>query len=152
MRLEPLMTMHADLKPPQEIGAGPFGMRQIFEVTGGSFDGDKLSGEVLTCGGDWILVDAHGAGRLDVRATLRTRDGALIYVQYPGVLVFNDKVAQALGSGGSTQYGDTYFVTQLRFETGDARYAWLNTLLAVGEGRLQPNAVEYRISACYPSA
>ena len=151
MRLEPLMTIHADLKPPQQIGPGPFGTRQIFEVTGGHFEGAKLRGEVLGCGGDWMIVDEQGVARLDVRATFRTHDGAHVYLQYPGVLVMDEKVTDALAAGGSTQFGDTYFVTQPRFETGDARYAWLNSLLAVGEGRLMPNAVEYRIFACHPS-
>jgi Protein of unknown function (DUF3237) len=150
MRLEPLFTMHADLKPPQIVGRGPFGTRQIFEVTGGHVDGAKLRGEVLTCGGDWLLADDGGVARLDVRATLRTHDGALVYVQYPGVLVMNEKVGAALAAGGATEYADTYFVTQLRFETGDERYRWLNALLAIGEGRLAPNAVEYRVFACHP--
>jgi len=32
-----------------------------------------------------------------------------------------------------------------RFETGDPRYAWLNAVVAVAEGRVLPNAVEYRV-------
>ena len=82
MRLEPLMILHADLKEPAAIGAGPFGVRQIYDVTGGTFEGDRLRGKLLPSGGDWLLVDAGGVGRLDVRATLETDDGALIYVQY----------------------------------------------------------------------
>jgi hypothetical protein len=34
---------------------------------------------------------------------------------------------------------------QPRFETGDPRYAWLNRVVAVAEGRVLPNAVEYRV-------
>ena len=34
------------------------------------------------------------------------------------------------------------------FETGDERYAWLNSVVAVAEGRVLPNAVEYRVYAC----
>ncbi len=34
---------------------------------------------------------------------------------------------------------------QLQFETGDERYAWLNNRLAVGEGRLGPSVVTYRV-------
>jgi hypothetical protein len=67
-------------------------------------------------------------------------------MQYNGVLLLNDKVLQAMASAGETQFGDTYFVTQPRFETGDERYAWLNSVMAVAEGRTLPNAVEYRVS------
>ncbi len=145
MKLEPLMTLHADLKTPLEIGNGPYGARSIFDVTGGAFKGQRFSGIVLPSGADWLLVDADGVGHLDVRITLETEDGAHIYVQYYGVLVMNEKVNTALEQGGSTEYGDTYFMTQTRFETGDSRYKWLNGVMAVAEGRVKPGAVEYQV-------
>jgi hypothetical protein len=146
MRLEHLLHLHADLKDPVDVGPGPFGVRQIFDVTGGYFEGPGLKGTVMASGGDWILIGADGVGRLDVRATLQTDDGALIYVKYPGVLVFNEAVVAALTEGSELQFGDTEFFTQPLCETGDPNYAWLNSVVAVGEGRIMPNAVEYNIS------
>ena len=36
--------------------------------------------------------------------------------------------------------------TKPRFETGDPRYAWLNTTFFIGEGRSLPGlGVEYRV-------
>jgi hypothetical protein len=145
LKLEPLMTFRAELRPPTAVGGGPFGARTIFDVSGGSFTGSRLRGKLLPSGGDWLLLDAGGVGRLDVRGTMQTDDGAHIYVQYFGVLVMNDTVTGALARGEETRFGDTYFMTQPRFETGDERYAWLNRLVAVGEGRVLPGAVEYRI-------
>jgi hypothetical protein len=139
------MTYRVDLKPPVDVGPVPAGSRQIFDVTGGHFEGPRLKGQVLPSGADWLLLGPDGVARLDVRGTFETDDGARIYVQYHGILVFNDKLTQALASGGETQYGDTRFFTQPRFETGDERYAWLNSVVAVGEGRNLPNAVEYRV-------
>ena len=147
MKLEPLMTYRAELKPPVDAGAGPFGTRMIFEVVGGTFEGARLKGEFLTGGGDWMLIDATATGRLDVRGTMKTDDGAIIYVQYPGVMVINEK-AQAALAGGSFDFGDTYFMIQPRFETGDERYAWLNAVVAVGEGRAGAGWVEYRVYEC----
>jgi len=145
MKLEPLTTLHADLKTPLEIGNGPYGVRTIFDVTGGTFEGQRFSGKVLTSGADWLLFDADGVSHLNVRITLETQDGAHIYVQYYGVIVVNEKVSAALDQGGSTDYGDTYFMTQPRFETGHSRYKWLNGVMAVAEGCLKPGAVEYRV-------
>ena len=144
-KLEYLMTYRADLEAPVEIGAVPSGSRQIYHVTGGSFEGPRLEGKILAGGGDWLLIGNDGVGRLDVRATFETEDGARVYVQYHGVLIINEKVGVALAEGRETQYGDTYFMTQPRFETGDPRYAWLNSIVAVSEGRVLPNAVEYRV-------
>ena len=70
MQLEPLMTFRGNLKPEaQPVGKGPYGTRQIFEVTDGSFEGERLKGDVLSCGGDWILIDDASVGHLDVRLT-----------------------------------------------------------------------------------
>ena len=60
MKLEYLMTYRAELKPPVEVGAGPFGTRRIFDVTGGTAEGPRLRGKLLASGGDWLLVDADG--------------------------------------------------------------------------------------------
>jgi len=145
MKLEHLVTYRADLKPPVAVGKGPLGTRTIFDVTGGTAEGPRLRGKLLASGGDWLLLDEGGVGRLDVRGTLETDDGAHIYVHYHGVLEMNEKVLGALEKGEATDYGDTYFMTQPRFETGDPRYAWLNRVVAVAEGRVLPNAVEYRV-------
>ena len=144
-KLEYLMTYRAELRPPVDVGAGPAGVRQIFDVTGGQFEGPRLKGELLPSGADWLLMGPDGVGRLDVRGTFKTDDGAHVYVQYSGILVMNEKVQQALAQGRETQYGDSDFFTQPRFETGDERYAWLNSIVAIGEGRLIPSAVEYRV-------
>jgi hypothetical protein len=148
MKLEPLMSYHADLLPAVMVGAGPQGTRAIFEVTGGAFEGPRLRGKLLTGGGDWMLIDAQGMGHLDVRATFETHDGALIYVQYFGRVVVTEAINQALQGKGATDYGDTHFFTQPRFETGDARYAWLNQVIAVAQGRVCHGRVEYQVFSC----
>jgi hypothetical protein len=49
--------MRADVKPIVVIGAAPGGYRRVGIVTGGVFDGDRLSGVVLDGGNDW---QTHG--------------------------------------------------------------------------------------------
>ena len=57
-------------------------------------------------------------------------------------------MATAIQQGKGTELGDTYFMTQPRFETGSADYAWLNSVVAVAEGRLVENGVEYNVFEC----
>lgn len=142
MKLEYLMTYKADLKLPQDIGKAQFGSRAIYDVTGGTFEGPKLKGKILPSGGDWILFDEDGVGRLDVRATFEADDGALIYVQYFGIIVIDPELGE---TDSEPQFGDTYFMTQPRFETSAEDYRWLNNIVVVGEGRSLPNAVEYNL-------
>lgn len=146
-QLVPLMTLTADLEEGQDVGKGPLGNRQIYIVRSGSFEGSRLKGDVLRGGGDWLLQGADGVGRLDVRATLQTSDGALIYVQYTGVLVMTPTAMEAIAQGKETEFGDLHFFTQPRFETGDERYAWLNRTVAIGQGRVIPRGVQYRMFA-----
>ncbi len=145
MKLEPLLEYRADLRPGTPMGDGPYGQRMIVDVSGGRFEGPRLRGKLLPSGADWLLIRPDEVALLDVRATFETDDGAFIYLQYHGVLEMSEQVAKALEEGGSTEYGDVYFMTQPRFETGDPRYAWLNSVVAVAEGRLRPGAVEYRV-------
>jgi hypothetical protein len=145
MNLEYEFTFNATTKGPVQIGAGPYGTRFVMEVTGGSLEGKRIKGKVLTGGGDWFLVGPDGWGRVDVRGQFLTDDGAGIYTAYTGLLEMNEKIQRAIVAGSGTDYRDQYFRTTPRFETGDPRYAWLNQAVFVAEGRLMPQAVEYKV-------
>lgn len=138
------MELRADVRV-RVVGAGPFGTRQLFEVQGGEFKGPRLAGKVLPSGGDWMLIGADDVGRLDVRIMLETTDEALIYMQFSGVLEINGRVVAAASGERDGEYGDSYFVTQPRFETGDIRYAWLNRCVGLAEGRVGRGEVSYRV-------
>ncbi len=139
------LTFNAKLKPPLAIGAGPIGTRMYYEIASGEVTGERLRGRVVG-GGEWALIGPDGFLRVDVRAQVETHDGAFLYVQYVGLLELNDAVQGALTSGAGTDYGDQYFYTNPRFETGDARYAWVNKTFFIGEGHILPGAgVEYRV-------
>jgi len=144
--LEYLFSYTAGIEEPQQaIGAGPFGHRMIARVTGGRSEGPRLEGEVLPGGGDWALIDAAGTLRLDARVTVQTHDGARIYIQYRGVITPIDPGTVARALDGSLAPGECYYRTAPVFETGDARYAWLNTTVAVGVGRLEKEGVAYDV-------
>jgi hypothetical protein len=118
----------------------------FFEAVEGKVTGEHVSGQLLSGGGDWILVGPDGWGRLDVRAQIQTHDGARILMSYFGMLEMNDSVQQAIQSGGETDYADQYFRTSPRLECGDPRYAWVNQSVFVGRGRIYPGlGVQYRV-------
>ena len=145
MKLIPLFVMKATVDAPTEIGPMPIGTRRIFNATGGQFEGPKLSGEVLPGGGEWFLDAGDGFGQVDVRLMLRTNDGAAIYMRYSGIMDMNDTVMGKLSSGQSTEFGDNQFQTHVRFECAHPGYEWLATTVAVGEGRMHPDCVEYAV-------
>jgi hypothetical protein len=139
-------TYHALLEPPVAVGAGPYGTRVYYEYREGTATGDRISGKVLTGGGDWLLLGADGYGRIDVRVQIATDDGAFLYGVLDGLIEMNDAVQRASEANAETAYGDQYFRTAARFETGDERYAWVNRCLFVAEGRVHPGlGVEHRV-------
>ena len=146
-RLEHLYDMHVDLEAPQIVGQTPLGMRQIFIVKGGSFEGPKMRGDLLPGGGDWAIMRTDGAVQLDVRATIRTDDGAHIYATYGGIIAAEPAVFARLLGGEDVPLSDYYCYTNPTFQTGAEKYAWLNQTMAIGRGRVIPNGIEYRVWA-----
>jgi hypothetical protein len=124
MQTRPLMTLRLTTAPTQNIGAGPHGTRVTFPITGGSFEGDRLRGQVLPGGDDWTVKRPDGVIELDLRITLQTDDGALIHMTFEG-----------LRDDGAP--GAPYFRTLPRFETQAPKYSFLNRLLAVGLGEIR---------------
>ena len=134
MELAHEFTFTAVLMEPVPVGAGPFGDRTIFEVLGGEVTGERINGKMGTGGADWILVGPDGCGRLDVRLTIHTDDGAAIYVQYFGVIEYTDAALAANAGERSSDYHEHYFRTAPRLESGDERYVWVNQTVFVGRG------------------
>ena len=108
-------------------------------------EGPKLRGELLPGGGDWLIVGSDGTGRVDVRATLRTHDGALIHYESRGIIKIPADGLQRLTAGEVLPFAETYVRTTPKFETSDERYAWLSEVVALGYNILSPNHIDYRI-------
>ena len=147
LKTELLYEMSVDLEDAQEIGATPHGVRRIYYVKGGTFEGPKAKGQVLPGGGDWLLLRPDGAGELDVRATARTDDGHLIYAYYRGIIQASPEVAQRMIRGETVDPSEYYFRTTPVYETGSEKYGWLNRIVAVAVGRIKPNWVGYTVYA-----
>lgn len=134
MKLEELMELKGRVYDPYlDAGAGPFGIRYIYNAADGTFEGPQLKGRLLPGGGDWPLAEADGTMRLDIRMALETHDGAVIYLQNQGV--WRHRPSSANGEGADS--GQMYIMSTPRFETGDERYRWLNDFVYVAEGTME---------------
>ncbi|MFK8906976.1 DUF3237 domain-containing protein [Streptomyces sp. YS-3] len=149
VRTAHLFDMVVDLDPRLPVGDGPFGRRVFFGAAGGTFAGPRVRGEVLPGGGDWALFAPDATMRLDVRLTLRTHDGALLYLTYGGRWVTPPDLRDAMADPAERHRvhpARYYFRTTPLFETGAEAYAWLNDTVCVGSGYLVEGGVAYRIS------
>ena len=145
MKRQPLFRAEITLAAPQELGVTPQGRRRIIGITGGRFAGERLSGRVLAGGADWQVIRPDGVADLDARYTLETSDGALIYVRNRGYRHGSPETMRRLAAGEAVDPSLYYMRTTPRFETGDARYAWLNRIICVATGARRPAAVELEV-------
>lgn len=147
IKTEFLMEMRLSVASPMTIlGNTQYGERRIARVTGGTFEGPKLSGRVHDGGGDWILNRTDGVTQLDVRLTMETGDGALIYMTYKGLRHGPADVMAKLAAGETVDPSLLYFRTSPFFETAaDGMYAWLNKACFVSTGRREPSGPIYRV-------
>jgi hypothetical protein len=143
--LQPLFRAELTLAAAQELGETPHGRRRIIGITGGRFAGERLSGRVLPGGADWQVIRVDGVADLDARYTLETTDRALIYVRNRGYRHGPAEIMKRLSSGETVDPSLYYMRTTPRFETGDARYAWLNRIVCVASGARRAAAVELEV-------
>jgi hypothetical protein len=141
-----LFTITIDVPKVVDLGATPNGQRRIATVGGGAFKGERLSGTIQPSpGGDWLLLRPDGVLVLDVRLTLQTDDGALVYMTYRGVRHGPADVIARLNRGEAVDPSSYYFRTTPVFETASARYEWLNRIVAVATGRRESSGPIYEV-------
>ncbi|UVO53468.1 DUF3237 domain-containing protein [Sphingomonas sp. SUN039] len=127
------LALDVDFAAVVPIGAIPAGHRGIAPVTGGRCTGERLSGTVLP-GHDWFVTRADGVLVIDVRLTLKTGDGATIYIAYTGRMVGRGDAMARFRKGERLAAEDYSLIIVAKFECGDPRYAWLNDAIVVGTG------------------
>lgn len=148
-RLERLYRASIAVDKPQLFGSTPqaAGERRIINITGGEFEGASLKGAILPGGADWQVIRADGVAQLEARFSMQTDDGALLYVRNFGFRHGAPEVIARLFSGEVVDPSLYYFRMTPLIETGDARYAWLNSLILVGSGMRTRDRVIYDVYA-----
>jgi hypothetical protein len=127
-----LADLTIETEVPHDAGAG-HGGRLVVPVAGGTIEGPRLTGTFVRPGGDWIIERPDGSRVLDVRLLVQTDDGQFVYLSWRGI-------AYTPAGGGA-------LVARIVpvFETGAAKYAWLNNVIAVGVLRPISHKIAYRL-------
>ena len=118
------------------IKGGPVGTRIIAEVDTIEVTGDRLTASMVgKSAADWLTMGPDKTyGTLDVRATLKTDDDEIIFVEYQGRINLTD---------GSV-------VSAPLFQTGAEQYDWLNRMQALGIGQNGPEQLIYELYEVEP--
>jgi hypothetical protein len=113
-------------------------------LIGGTFAGPELNGNLIPgASADWQIVLADGTTLGDIRYTLQTGAGALLYVQSRGVRHGPAEVLARLGRGEDVDAGEYTFRTATRIETAAPEFDWLNKGVFISVGGRRPGGVIY---------
>jgi hypothetical protein len=105
-------------------------------MTSATLEGSRIRASTPTSGIDWFTPGERGFGRPHVRIPFRTDDGAIILLEYRGIVEATPAFQKAVRENTSTDWDDQYMRMALQFETGSERYRWLTESLFVSRGRL----------------
>jgi muconolactone delta-isomerase len=143
-RLTRVFRLEATLGEPLDLGGTAHGERRIVPLTGGRFAGPELNGTLLPgASADWTIVLQDGTVLGDIRYTLQTDDGELLYVQSRGVRHGSAETLARLGRGEDVDPREYTFRTATQIETASARLDWLNKGVFIGVGGRGPGVVTY---------
>jgi Protein of unknown function (DUF3237) len=143
-QLRLVYRLEATLGPPLELGDVAQGHRRIVPLVGGRFTGRELNGSLLSgVSADWQIVLPDGTALGDIRYTLQTDEGDLLYVQSRGVRHGSAEVLARLGRGDDVDASEYTFRTSTQIETAAAHLDWLNKGVFVGVAGRQADRVIY---------
>jgi Protein of unknown function (DUF3237) len=144
LRTRPLFVLREQVPPLLVVGQTPNTFRRVGIVQAGSFEGERLSGEVVS-GNDWQSVRADSCIKLDVRLVLRTTDGALIVMTYQWLRAGPPTIIEKLDRGEEVDSATYYFRMSPMFETSAPQYDWMNRIIAIGTGYRRADGPIYSI-------
>jgi muconolactone delta-isomerase len=143
-RLTPVYRLEATLGNPIDLGDTGRGHRRIVPQTGGTFTGPEISGKLLPgASADWQTVLPDGTALGDIRYTLQTDGGDVLYVRSRGVRHGSAEVLARLGRGEEVDASEYTFRTSTQIETAAAELDWLNKGVFVSVGGRHATGVVY---------
>jgi hypothetical protein len=126
LELVPLCGARIDIGEAIVIEGTPTGNLMVGEITQARFEGERFNAEQRgRAAADWLDVAPDGTAVVDVRLTLETDDGALVFVEYNGRSNLETGIAYATP----------------HFRTGDSRYQWMNRIQTVAKGVFDADAM-----------
>src|SRR3954465_12297903 len=136
--------LEAVLGEPLDLGEVGHGRRRIVPQVSGTFEGPHMKGKLLPgVSADWQIVLPDGTALTDIRYTLQTEDGALLYVQSRGIRHGSAEVLARLARGEDVDASEYTFRTSTQIETAAPELDWLNKGIFIGVGARAPDGVIY---------
>jgi hypothetical protein len=143
-RLTQVYRLEAAVDRPLDLGDMAAGRRRIVPLTGGTFTGRELNGKLLPdASADWQIILPDGTALGDIRYTLQTDAGELLYVQSRGVRHGSAEVLARLARGEAVDPSEYTFRTSTQIEASAPQLDWLNKGVFISVGGRHADTVVY---------
>jgi Protein of unknown function (DUF3237) len=143
-RLTTVYRLEATLGTPLDLGDGPQGRRRIVPLSGGTFSGPEISGTLVPgASADWQTVLPDGTALGDIRYTLQTQAGELLYVQSRAVRHGPAEVLARLGRGEEVDPSEYVFRAATQITAAAPALDWLNKGVFISVAARQAAGVIY---------
>ena len=136
--------LEAVLGEPLDLGEVSQGRRRIVPQIGGTFEGPEMKGKLVPgVSADWQILLPDGTALGDIRYTLQTDRGDLLYVQSRGVRHGPAAVLARLSRGEDVDASEYTFRTSTQIETAAPELDWLNKGIFISVAGRQAAGVIY---------
>ena len=134
LKLIPICRAELPVHDTIVVEGTPQGTLMVGELRDSTWEGERFRARQQGhAAADWLNVSPDGTAVVDVRITLETHDGAMVFVEYRGRSNLETGIAYSTPT----------------FRTGDARYAWMNRIQAVAKGTWDAEAMRVTYPMVY---
>ena len=131
--LEIVMQFEAVVEPPH----APNESINIVPVSSGTIKGmgdyhGQINGSLIAPAGEWLQISSSGSMKPDVRLSYAIENDEVLYFQYSGRFIPNEKMAARTEAGETIKGNDIYFVTNPLIMTNSTVHSWINDTVFIG--------------------
>lgn len=127
-----VMELLVELGPTEHMGKGIDGNRINYPITGGTFVGEGMQGEIIPGGADFAIERDDKTQLVSALYRIKTDCGQIIIIDNKGIWRPSAEGKKRMANGEDPLPGQVYARTTPVFHTQPGKFSWLNDYIFFG--------------------